>query len=189
MPSSYLSPKLMARALPQKGGKGVFAQQHIHQGEVIAVWGGDIGVYDEVMHLPEEKRRYTVQVEEGLYQIVHNVGDAEYINHSCDPNVGFHGQIVLVAMRDIEPGEEACIDYAMCDGSPYDEFACGCGAPHCRQHVTGNDWQLPELQEKYQGYFSAYLQHRIDLLQREGDGVRHPGPKSNQYLRSYHRPA
>jgi len=30
-----------------------------------------------------------------------------FINHSCDPNAGFAGNIVLVAMRDIRPGAAA----------------------------------------------------------------------------------
>jgi hypothetical protein len=36
-----------------------------------------------------------------------------FINHSCGPNVGFGGDVVLVAMRDIEAGEEL----AVVDGS------------------------------------------------------------------------
>lgn len=28
-----------------------------------------------------------------------------FVNHSCEPNVGFAGNTVLVAMRDISPGE------------------------------------------------------------------------------------
>jgi SET domain-containing protein len=35
------------------------------------------------------------------------------INHSREPNVGFAGNTVLVAMRDISPGEELTTDYAL----------------------------------------------------------------------------
>jgi len=38
-----------------------------------------------------------------------------FINHSCEPNVGFAGNTVLVAMRDISPGEELTSDYALFD--------------------------------------------------------------------------
>jgi hypothetical protein len=44
------------------------------------------------------------------------VEEAEYepvmlfINHSCEPSVGFAGNIVLVAMRDISAGEELTTD-------------------------------------------------------------------------------
>ncbi len=43
-------------------------------------------------------------------------------------------------------------------------FECLCSSPVCRHTVTGNDWMLPELQKRYKGYFSPFLQHRIDKL-------------------------
>jgi hypothetical protein len=74
------------------------------------------------------------------------------------------GQLALVAMRAIQPGEEVSFDYAMCDGSVYDEFLCECGAPNCRGRVAGDDWRNPALWDKYAGYFAPYLQRRIDAL-------------------------
>jgi hypothetical protein len=150
------------------GGKSVIAREHIAQGELIAVWSGRIVAGEELKHLPPEIRMHTVQVEENLY--LASLADSEppdYINHSCDPNAGLDGQIAIVAMREIEPGEEVTIDYAMCDGSPYDEFDCACGSPRCRIRVTGDDWRDPSLWKRYQGHFSPYLQRRIALLQRE----------------------
>jgi len=92
---------------------------------------------------------------------------ADYFNHSCNPNCGLDSPISLVAMRDIEVGEEACFDYAMSDSSDYDEFECHCGAPNCRKTITGRDWMLPELQERYFGFFSPYLQRRIEKMREE----------------------
>ena len=34
-------------------------------------------------------------------------------------------------------------------------------------HGRGDNWQLPELWAKYAGYFSPYLQRRIDRLAQE----------------------
>jgi hypothetical protein len=70
-------------------------------------------------------------------------------------------------MRDIKIGEEVCFDYAMCDTMPYDEFDCGCGSANCRGHVGGNDWQKPELQKRYAGFFSPHVQRRIDTMYKE----------------------
>jgi SET domain-containing protein len=164
MSSSYVSSKCTAQELPEKGGYGVFAIAPITRGERLLVWGGDIITNKQIDLLPFPLQAYTVQVEENLYLAPRDYDEPEtgdFVNHSCDPNTGFDGQIVLVALRDIQPGEEICIDYAMCDGSPYDEFVCRCGAPACRGRVTGNDWQLPELQSRYRGYFMPYLQRRI----------------------------
>jgi hypothetical protein len=147
----------------------VFAREPVAQGELLAVWAGDIINYRQLLRLPEKLRPYIVQVEEGLYQVsTRPTGPADYVNHSCRPNAGMSGQIALVAMRDIEPGEEVCIDYAMCDGTPYDQFVCQCGEPECRGMVTGSDWSRTELWERYRGYFSPYLQRRIDSLLVQG---------------------
>jgi SET domain-containing protein len=166
-PDSYFSPKLEVRPIPEKGGQGVFARQPIRAGEIITIWGGRIISGDQFDEVPPELRHSIVQIEENFYTLT--AGELEpvdYTNHSCNANAGLSGQITLVAMRPIEAGEEVCFDYAMTDGSPYDEFDCNCGAPNCRGRVTGDDWQRPELWERYAGYFSPYLQRRIDRLKQ-----------------------
>lgn len=161
-PTGHISSKLEGRLIPSKGGRGLFARERVRAGEMLLVWGGDV-VTSEMLHrMSEEKLRLSVQIEEDLYLVTPNEGPADWVNHSCDPNAGLVGQIVLVALRDIRAGEEICFDYATSDGSPYDEFECGCGSRHCRGHVTGDDWQLPALQTRYAGHFSPYIQRRID---------------------------
>lgn len=164
----WISPKLVVQQHPRKGGQGVFARAPIQRGEVVAVWGGDVVTGEQLPGLNQTAPRYSVQVEDNLYLVTTRPNDpADYINHSCYPNLGMSGQIALVAMRDIEPGEEVCFDYAMTDGSPYDEFDCTCGSPDCRRRVTGQDWAIPQLWQKYEGYFSPYLQKRIDRRRTE----------------------
>lgn len=102
-----------------------------------------------------------IQVEEQLYLLSANEGPGDWVNHSCTPNTGLSGQIALIAMQPIAPNEEICYDYAMSEGSVYDDFACCCGAPDCRRMITGSDWQQPLLQQRYAGYFSPYLQRRM----------------------------
>ena len=84
-----------------------------------------------------------------------------FINHSCDPNVGFRGQVVYVAMRPIRAGEELCHDYAMERSDDY-ELECHCGSTLCRGMVTGEDWKSPELQQRYGRYFSIYLRCKFE---------------------------
>lgn len=164
-PVGWLSPKLRVVKQPDKGGQSVVAAEAIAAHEVVAVWGGDIVTGERLRELDPIAQRYSVQVEENLYLVTPRTPDpADLINHSCNPNLGMSGQIVLVALREIAPGEEVTIDYAMVDGTPYDEFDCECGAPNCRKRVTGNDWSDPSLWEQYEGYFSPYLQRRIDRL-------------------------
>ena len=135
---SFLSPKCDVHPIPNRGGHTVVAREAIAKGELIVVWSGTLVTGEELNGMPPN-----------------------YVNHSCSPNAGLSGQIALVAMRDIGAGEEITYDYAMSDGSPYDEFTCSCGSPHCRVQVSGEDWRRPELWQRYEGYFSPYLQRRI----------------------------
>ena len=86
-----------------------------------------------------------------------------FTNHSCDPNIAIQGQIVLVAMRDIAPGEELTHDWATTDDLNY-EMKCSCGSSNCRGTITGKDWMKKELQDKYRGWFCWFLQTKIDAF-------------------------
>ena len=44
---------------------------------------------------------------------------------------------------------------------PY-AFECRSGFTKCRGIVTGKDWQREDLQQKYHGMFSWYLQQKIE---------------------------
>ena len=161
---SYLNPKCEARPHPA-GGCGVFAHEDIQQGELVSLWGGRM-VHQTGLDpaLPRFTQR-VLQVDEDLYILTaEEIEPNDCFNHSCDPNLGFFGQVGLVAMRDINGGEELMFDYAMSDGGPYDEFECTCGSSACRKRITGNDWKLPALWKKYEGYFSPYLARRIMKL-------------------------
>lgn len=104
-------------------------------------------------------------MEEDLYLVSDDMPEpGDMLNHSCNPNCGMSGSTVLVAMREIAVGEEITFDYATCDASDYDEFACLCGQLACRQVVTGADWRDPVIQVRYSVWFSAYINKRIAAL-------------------------
>ncbi len=85
------------------------------------------------------------------------------MNHSCDSNLWMRDEVTVVARRAIAAEEELTIDYALQSGLPVDVLgeSCRCGSPVCRGVITGNDWQLKELQERYRGHFSPFLNERI----------------------------
>lgn len=160
--AGYLSPKVKIRFLGGERGWAAFALQAIAREEVIAAWGGRILDRQALAGLNQAERSHTIQIEDNLF-LASILPDepADFINHSCNPNAGLRGQVVLVAMCPIAPGEEITFDYAMADSTPYDEFICACGAENCRGKVTAEDWRRPDLQARYRGYFSAYLQRRM----------------------------
>lgn len=66
---------------------------------------------------------------------------AKYINHSCEPNCEadfVRGRIWIVALRDIEPGEELCYDYGY-DMDQFFDHPCLCGAPSCIGYIVRKD--------------------------------------------------
>ncbi len=161
MGHSFLCAKAEVRGAGRKG-LGVFASESIRAGETVAAFGGSVITKAEFDLLPELRRVHGIQIDDELFMVGGDeLEPADYANHSCAPNAGIVGSILLVAMTDIAPGEEISFDYAMCDAADYDEFVCECGADTCRGVVTSADWQLDALQERYRGWMSAYLQRRI----------------------------
>jgi uncharacterized protein len=157
----FLTPKARPAPAATKG-YGSFVCEPIAAGEVVAAFGGRCVTRDEFDLLPTRQQVRSVQIDENLYLAgAPEPEPADFINHSCDPNCGLSGNVVLVALRDIAIGEELVYYYATTDGSSYDEFECECGAAICRGKVSGHDWMLPELQLRYRGSFSPYLAKRI----------------------------
>ena len=161
----YVSPGLAEEPRGSSKGQGVYAQKAIPKGSVLIVWGGRVVDRAQIDRMSSLERTHSLQIDEDLYLAPDGpLQLADLVNHSCDPNAGLASQVTLVALRDIQAGEEICYDYAMSDGSDYDQFECRCGTAHCRGLVTGRDWSRPDLQSRYAGHFSPYLQRRIDAV-------------------------
>jgi uncharacterized protein len=162
--SSWFSSKTEKRASPIHG-RGLFARAAIAAGASIAVKGGAIMDAATLSLVRDAVSPAEIQIEDDLYIAPRSADEVEAhilcLNHSCNPNVGVRGQITFVAMRDIPAGAELTIDYAMIDADPAERMACSCGAPECRQLITGEDWRLRALQRRYAGYCSRYLQDRF----------------------------
>ena len=165
-PASYLSPKTEVRESSIQG-RGLFAIADIAKDEIVAAKGGHIVTRDQLRELTPRLGPAEVQIAEDLFicpvMEEEREGSMIFSNHACNPNIGVCGQIVFVAMRDIRAGEELLHDWAMTDDDN-SSMICRCGARDCRGTVTGKDWQRPELQARYAGYFSAYLQQKFAPL-------------------------
>jgi uncharacterized protein len=162
-PLSYISPKATVRDSPIHG-RGLFAVAPIRKGDVVAIKGGYIYDRAERERLPPALESAEIPIADGFFigpmRVDEREGGMLFSNHSCDPSIGVQGQIVFVAMRDIQPGEELTHDWATTDDDTY-EMPCHCGAANCRRVITGQDWRRQDLQEKYRGYMSWYLQQKI----------------------------
>ena len=65
--------------------------------------------------------------------------------------------------------EELTVDYAFIDNEDY-SFKCTCGSTNCRGTITGFDWKIKELQEKYYDYFAQYLKDKINEERNKENG-------------------
>lgn len=146
---------------PIRGGLGLFATAPFSAGEIIAIYSGRVVNGRDFALLDEDTRRHALQVEDDFYLTPLVEEPSDFVNHACDPSAWFEGATTLVARRALHLGDEITYDYATTDGSPYDEFECGCGAPLCRGRVSGDDWRRPELHARYGAHFSPYLLRRL----------------------------
>jgi uncharacterized protein len=103
--SSYITPKARKGAASAIEGRGLFAAAPIAAGELVAIKDGHIVTTAVLRSLPELLQNSEIQIADGFHLAA--LEEAEYepvmlfINHSCEPNVGFAGNTVLAGMRDI----------------------------------------------------------------------------------------
>jgi hypothetical protein len=166
---SWITPKAVKGGASAIEGQGVHAVEVIAAGEVVAVKGGHIVDGPIVGGLPEAIRdsAFPVAVDCYLAALTHDEYDGVMmrVNHSCEPNVGMGGNVLLVTMREIAAGEELTIDYALFLGDPGFAMECRCGTAACRRVVTGTDWMRAGVRERYRGWFSWWLQQKITPTQ------------------------
>ncbi len=105
---------------------------------------------EQLWCLPGELQNSEVQITDTLDLVA--LAEQEYeavmlfISHSCEPDVGFAGNVVLVAMRDIDAGEELTTGYVR---RPRGVYGRRVRAPDMLRAGDGRDWKRPELQERY----------------------------------------
>lgn len=162
---SWIDPRVELRPSPM-GGKGLFARDPIKEGETVIIWGGRIFTKADIKSGKAQKNT-VVEVDEGIYlgRFLNEPKSLDdFMNHSCNPNLWLKDEVTLVARRNIEKDEELTADYATWVSRSYWKMECHCGSLLCRHLITGNDWKLKKLQNKYRSHFSPYLEKWIRKL-------------------------
>ncbi len=146
-------------------GDGLFAAEPIDAGVVIIRLGGHVVTTDELHRLFDEAA-------EGEYIDTFAVGDDAHIvlpprttahfgNHSCDPTLWPVGAFELATRRSVDRGQELTVDYGTISDDRTFRLPCRCESALCRGVITGEDWRLRDLQERYAGHWPPGLQDRI----------------------------
>ncbi len=126
-------------------GYGIYATQPISANEVI--FKGEEKAqrivtkkYVEEKWNEEEKenfRRYAYPISSEVY-ILWDENPSEWApqNHSCNANTAYNG-LNVIALRNIEQGEELTLDYAHFLDETAQPFTCNCQSSNCRSIISG----------------------------------------------------
>jgi hypothetical protein len=127
-------------------------------------WGGQVLPIGELESLRSRPRYDCAALAEDSIIVFREDDPVIHGNHACDANLWMSDATTLTARRDIAAGEEITVDYAVLTDDPVWKMPCACGSPLCRLVVRGDDWKRPDLQARYQGHFTPYLNARIARL-------------------------
>ncbi|HET9823750.1 MAG TPA: SET domain-containing protein-lysine N-methyltransferase [Chitinophagaceae bacterium] len=171
LPQTWKDPRIEFRT-SRISGNGMFAREPIKKGETVCVVGGTMMADAEFTDFQGTHLLYSfIQIDENLY-LVEDLETAQFLyasmNHSCDSNAWMDDEVTLVARRDIEPEGEVTVDYALftTQSNWMLDTRCRCGSPHCRRIITGDDWRREDVQERYGGHFSPFINRRIERLMK-----------------------
>ena len=146
MRQSWLSPLATRRPAGTKG-MGIFADVGISAGTTVAGFGGCVVDRAELNAQADEIRTHALQIDDDLF-IASELpfADADYVNHSCDPNCGIVGSILLVTMRDVGSRRGALLRLRDDRHRRLRRIpVLLLGTELCRGTITGADWKEPEL--------------------------------------------
>lgn len=126
--------RLVVRSSPIHAA-GVFALDRIPKDTRILEYTGNRLKHDDADELYKDRPyTYLFGVGNGEY-VIDGYGTAMYVNHACNPNCETEEdedeRVWIMAIRDIEAGEELVYDYFLYDGEG--EAECTCGAENCRK--------------------------------------------------------
>lgn len=140
-------------------GMGVFAAEDIASGERVRLVDG--GIVFRVNKTKEDSLSNPDWIGIGQNRWIDPRGVLRFLNHSCEPNVGVvtpeTDVVAIVAMRDIDEGEELTFDYSTTECDPLWEMMCTCRSVHCRR-IVRSILTLPRARyELYLPYIPGYF--------------------------------
>jgi len=158
---------------PAGAGRGVFAGQLIGAGRRVLRFGGPV-LDHQALRLALAETTHDGFLQVGPQRYLGPSGTADdLINHACSPNTFVQvgpRTVYLVALRDIEAGEELTFDYATTQVAFPLRFSCGCGAAECRGEIGNYDEMPLALITRYRAlgalpwYVLEYLDKDVQQL-------------------------
>lgn len=145
-----------------KLGLGVFAAQDIAAGQPILDFQGPIINFAE-NYAKGEKMANPLQIDHDLYIDLEPPG--LLINHSCNPNTGIIRDRSLIALQNIDAGDELFYDYSTTMDEDCWTMKCLCDEPNCRGTVTDFKYLPSHTQQIYlkRGIVQQFIARSFEL--------------------------
>ena len=159
-------------------GRGVLARVPIEPRETILFVTGPLVSFSESMLLPDEGVN-TIQIGQDAY--VDPLFPSRFLNHSCEPNAGLIDETCLIALRQINPGEEIRYDYSTALLERFWTLECRCGSRNCRS-VVGDFDQLPKKAQQDYLRFGVVQNFIVEVIAADARQVQRPPLPSSRVL-------
>lgn len=131
--------------------KGFFARRSYQPGEVVIEFSA--------RQIVSEPNYLTVQVGVDKHILLYPE-HLQYINHSCDPNVFFDTYAMhIVALREIEEGDEMTFFYPSTEWDMAQPFSCACGTDRCLGEIKGAAHISPDILASYK--LTRFIQQQL----------------------------
>lgn len=134
---------------------GLFAKHNLKKGEKIFSVEGPVIDYP----FPPDYRIGPSWLMVGKRSWIIPVNDSPWmaVRHSCQPNAGFSGKNIVVAMKDIAANQEITIDDSVTEADHFWHEKCHCGAKNCRGIIRAIQFLPAAIYKKYLPFISEYL--------------------------------
>lgn len=130
-----------------KFGYGLFASSVIKKGQRILNFTGGLIDFEKAVDKEDKYKGDPLQVGKNIY--INLEAPGRFVNHSCEPNAGIINDSILVALQDIQVGEEIYFDYSTTMDEDYWTMQCGCGSKHCRKTIQDFKHLSLEVKRRY----------------------------------------
>lgn len=148
----------------KKYGSGCFARKSLKRHELIhTMHGKTISLSQMVALVTHGKERIDDPLQVGRRTYVDLDTTSRSFNHSCEPNAGIRDRNSLVAIRDIQPGEEITYDYSLTIAPTSWSMRCKCGARICRK-MLGDIRSVPKARVRWYMEHGAIQRYMRQLL-------------------------
>lgn len=136
-------------------GKGVFAKQDLKKGETAFILKGGLRPFN--MRNEQDSLAYPNWIGIGKNLWIDPKKPANYLNHSCNPNLGVRGKLLFVALKNIKKGEEITVDYSITEADTFWYMKCLCESKECRKIIKSIQSLPQKTFDKYYPYIGKYF--------------------------------